>query len=62
MIKRFFAVLICSIAVLLPWKLRCLFAETLGWIAQVFYVSYAKMFKFLAAQLQNEKGKKNNEK
>jgi hypothetical protein len=37
--RRLFALGICALAVLLPWRLRLLLGSALGWGAQGFYLA-----------------------
>ncbi len=59
MIRKLIAFIICSIGVLLPWRLRCLYIEVLGWITQFFYFSYFFILKFIINELEKAKFKKN---
>ena len=43
--------IICSIGVILPWRLRIIYAEILGWIAQLIYLIYFSIFKFIIKNL-----------
>lgn len=52
MLARIFAGIICSIAMLLPWRLRIIFADALGWAAQLAYLSYYGTLNFLLTELR----------
>lgn len=47
--------MICSIGVLLPWRLRCIYSEALGWVAQFFYLNYFAILKFIVDELAKAK-------
>ncbi|KKU13895.1 MAG: hypothetical protein UX17_C0006G0009 [Parcubacteria group bacterium GW2011_GWC2_45_7] len=47
--------MICSIGVLLPWRLRCIYSEALGWVAQFFYLNYFAILKFIVDELEKAK-------
>ncbi len=51
MIRKTMAFFICSIGVLLPNRLRCLFSEVLGWITQFIYFNYFAILKFIIKEL-----------
>jgi hypothetical protein len=53
--KKLLAYIICSIGVLLPWRLRILFAEALGWIAQGMTLAYFFIVRMIIRALSPEK-------
>ena len=50
MFRKIVAFIICSIAVVLPWKLRCIFSEMLGRITQFLYGSYVAILKYIVKE------------
>jgi len=54
--KRIFAFIICLIGVILPWRLRIIFAELLGWILQAIYFIFYSILKCIITNLK-EKGR-----
>ena len=46
------AFILLSIGLVLPWRLRCLYIERLGWVTQFFYFSYVIILKFIIKELQ----------
>ena len=61
MLKKIIAFIICSIGVIIPFKLRCLYTEILGWITQFFYLSYVTILKFIITELEKAKLEKQKE-
>ena len=61
MFKKIIAFVICGIAVMLPWRLRCLYSEALGWVTQFFYFNYFSILKIILSELEKAKieGRKN---
>ncbi len=55
MFKKIIAFIICGIGVLLPWRLRCIYSEALGWVAQFFYLNYFAILKFIVDELAKAK-------
>ena len=55
MIAKLYAFLVCLLAVLLPWRLRIVLSEILGWMTQAIYLSYYGIFSFILKQLKDEK-------
>ena len=49
--RRILGFLICFIGVLLPWRLRVIFSEALGWIAQFFTLLYFGAVKLIVDSL-----------
>ncbi|MFA5260515.1 MAG: hypothetical protein WC450_04740 [Candidatus Omnitrophota bacterium] len=52
MFRKILAFIFLSIGILLPWKLRCLYVEFLGWITQALYFTYVVILKFIINELQ----------
>lgn len=55
MISRIIGFLICIMAVLLPWRLRIIFGEIVGWFVQIFYYTYFGIFNFILLELKKAK-------
>jgi hypothetical protein len=53
--RKSIAFLVCSVGLILPWRLRCLYSEILGWITQFIYLNYIGLLKFIIAELQKAK-------
>jgi hypothetical protein len=63
MIKLFrkcLAFALCSFGLLLPWRLRCLYSEMLGWITQFFYLNYVIILRLILNELEKAKAGKVN--
>jgi hypothetical protein len=52
MIERSIAFMICLLGVLLPWRVRVVFSEILGWIVQHIYYSYYGILNFILKELK----------
>ena len=52
MFSRVIAFFVCLIAVLLPFRLRILFAEFVGWVVQLFYGTYYGIINFILKELK----------
>lgn len=67
MISRAIGFIICIIALALPWRLRVILSEILGWITQFIYYTYFGILNYIlneirkAKQLEEEKKGKSNE-
>ncbi len=55
MVRKFFAFIYCGIGLLLPYKLRIIYVEGLGWITQFFYLTYVGILKFIISELEKAK-------
>ncbi|MEA5001049.1 MAG: hypothetical protein VB017_04105 [Endomicrobiaceae bacterium] len=55
MIKTFFIYLVCGPALLMPCKMRIIYAELFGWTVQGFYYIYYSTMKILLNELKNGK-------
>ena len=51
LIRRLLGIVICSIGVILPWRMRIWYAELLGWTVQAFYLLHYNMIKFMLHHL-----------
>lgn len=49
---RLLGLIICLAAVLMPWRLRVVFSEALGWLTQVVYFTYYGIFNFILKELR----------
>ncbi len=56
--RRIIAFIICTIAVVLPYRLRTIFSEILGWIMQFLYLLYYVIFKCIIDNLVVDKKEK----
>jgi hypothetical protein len=52
MISKAIGFFLCLFAVLLPWRLRILFAEFLGWLTQLIYYTYYGIFNYILRELR----------
>jgi len=52
--KRVFALIICLIGVILPWRLRIIFTELLGWIIQAVYFVFYSILKFIIVNFEKK--------
>ena len=55
--RKILAFCICSIALILPWRLRCLFSEMIGWVVQFFYLTYIGILKYIVKELEQEQSR-----
>lgn len=55
LLRKCIAFFICSLGLILPWRLRCLYSEILGWITQFIYLNYINLLKFIIVELQKAK-------
>ena len=55
MISRFIGIFISIIGLMLPWRLRILFSEFLGWVTQLVYFTYFGIFNFILNELRKAK-------
>lgn len=54
-LRRIIAFPLCLAGVLLPWRLRVIYAEGLGWLVQFIYMSYIYTLKFILKELDSAK-------
>jgi len=54
--KRWISLLVCLMGLALPWRLRVLYANLLGWIAQGAYRIYQAVMRVLVENLRQGKG------
>lgn len=47
--------IICLVGLILPWRLRVLFSEFLGWVTQAIYFTYFGIFNFILTELRKAK-------
>ena len=55
--RFFIGYVICLIGVLLPWRLRVVFSELLGWVMQALYFAYFSLLKFIVSSLADKEEK-----
>lgn len=53
MIKTIITYIVCFPALLMPCKLRILYAELLGWILQFLYYIYYSIMKIIFNEIKN---------
>lgn len=58
MLGKLLAWFICGLAILLPWRLRILYADLIGWVVQFLYFTYYGILNFLLAELRKAKEEK----
>ena len=61
MIGRFIGIFISLIGLILPWRLRIIFSEFLGWVTQAIYFTYFGIFNFILSELRKAKEMENKE-
>jgi hypothetical protein len=49
---RVIGFIICSFAVLMPWRLRIIFSELLGWLVQSFYFTFYGILNYILNELK----------
>jgi hypothetical protein len=54
-LRRLMAIPICLVGVLLPWRLRIVYAEALGWVTQFVYMNYIYILKLILRELEKAK-------
>ncbi|MGE0268514.1 MAG: hypothetical protein AB7S78_08685 [Candidatus Omnitrophota bacterium] len=54
-IRKILAILLCGFGLIMPWKMRCVYIEILGWITQFIYLSYIVILKFILKELEKAK-------
>lgn len=59
MVKQLAGFMICVVALCLPWRLRVLFAEALGWCFQAVYWLYWSSLRMLLKHLKPQQGPDN---
>lgn len=52
MFRKIIALILLSVGLILPWRLRCLYIEGLGWITQFFYLSYVVLLKYILTEIR----------
>lgn len=57
-IRKVMAFVLCGIGLILPWKLRCIYIEILGWITQFIHLTYIVILKFIIKELEKAKMEK----
>ena len=50
------AFFICLAGALLPWRLRVIYSEALGWVVQFVYMNYIYIIKFILRELGKDSG------
>mgnify|MGYP005648438195 CR=1 FL=1 len=52
MLGKIIGLFISLIGLLLPWRLRILFSEFLGWVTQLIYYTYYGIFNYILKELR----------
>lgn len=55
MISRVIGFIICIIALALPWRLRVILSEILGWITQFIYYTYFGILNYILSEIRKAK-------
>lgn len=50
--SRILGLLLCLVAVALPWRLRVLYSEALGWVAQAYHSIFSSLLRFMLRHLR----------
>lgn len=58
---KFIGLVICLFALILPWRLRVLFSEFLGWVTQFIYFTYFGILNFMLKELKVAKEARTSE-
>lgn len=58
---RLIGMFISLVGLLLPWRLRILFSEILGWMTQAIYFTYFGIFNYILKELREGQEKDQNE-
>ncbi|MFH1619952.1 MAG: hypothetical protein ABIG11_08620, partial [bacterium] len=53
--RRIMTFPLCLVGVMLPWRLRVIYSECLGWTAQFVYMNYIYTLKFILKELEKAK-------
>ena len=62
MFGKLLGFIVSVLGLLLPWRLRVIFSEILGWITQFVYYTYYGIFNYLLKELKHEEEGGDNEK
>ena len=54
-LRRMLAFPLCLAGVLLPWRLRVIYSECMGWTVQFVYMTYVYTLKFVLKELEKAK-------
>ncbi|TDP54167.1 hypothetical protein C8D79_1459 [Bacteriovorax stolpii] len=55
MISRAIGYFICLLALILPWRLRVILSEILGWITQFVYFTYFGILNYILGEIRKAK-------
>jgi len=53
-VRKALAFTICLIGALLPWRLRILYSELLGWIAQGYHYLFRSLVKLIVDEVRKD--------
>lgn len=62
MLGKFLGFILCATAILLPFRLRIIFTEILGWFIQFFYLAFYSTLNFILKELKKSENEKRGEK
>lgn len=54
-LRKCMAFFMCLIGLLLPWRLRIIYSEVLGWLFQFIYLNYVTLLNFIIKELKKAK-------
>jgi uncharacterized membrane protein len=57
MIRRTCSFLVCAVGVLLPWRLRIIYAEIIAWTVQCFYYLFFSLLRMMLRNLEHKEGR-----
>ena len=57
-VRKALAFTICLIGALLPWRLRVLYSELLGWIAQGYHYLFRSLVKLIVDEVRKDSPEK----
>jgi hypothetical protein len=49
---RIIGFFVCLLAVLMPWRLRVIFSEIMGWLVQSFYFTFYGILNYILKELK----------
>jgi len=55
LLRRYIAFIICLIAILLPWRLRIIYSEAIGWVGQLLFFVYISIIRFILNEVKVKK-------
>ncbi len=58
---RIIGFFVCLLAVLMPWRLRVIFSEIIGWLVQTFYFTFYGILNFILKELKKAENENSKE-